>query len=135
VRIVRLKRRADAAEADARNAWREFRTHSRRSLAIVRRRVGGTAGLAISFSLGFMTGTAMRRGKTTAPQTADDGERTAEQGRGMAHTLAHGHLGDTAIRLGIALVAHSLKDFLNDAKGGEAGLSESVPASADAPST
>jgi hypothetical protein len=135
VKIARLKRRADAAEADARNEWLEYKTHSRRSLAIVRQRVGGTAGLAISFSLGFMTDIAMRRGKTNAPLAADDGERTAEQGRGMAYKLAHAPLGDTAIRLGIALVARSLMDFRNDAKGDDAGLSESVSASADAQST
>jgi hypothetical protein len=135
MKIARLKRRADAAEADARNKWLEFRTHSRRSLAVVRRRVGGTAGLAISFSLGFMTGTATRRGKTDAPQVADDGEPTAEQGRGIAYKLAHGPLGDTVIRLGIALVARSLVDFLNEARDDEAGLSESVAASADAQST
>lgn len=135
MKIARLKRRADAAEADARNEWLEFRTHSRRSLAIVRRRVGSPAGLAVSFSLGFMAGTASSRGKTNGTQAADDGEHTAEPDRGMAYKLAHGPLGDTAIRLGIALVARSLMDFTNDArdaKDDDAGLSESESAPADA---
>jgi hypothetical protein len=49
----------------------------------------------------------------------------------MAYKLAHGILGDAAIRLGIALVARSLMDFLNSAKADDAGLSESVSDPAD----
>jgi len=135
VKIDRLKQRADAAEADARNEWLTFRTHSHRLLAIVRRRVGSPAGLAISFSLGFMAGTARSRGETHGSQAADDGERTAKEERGIVYNLAHGPLGDTAIRLGTALAARSLMDFLNDSKDDDAGLSESVSAPADAQST
>lgn len=119
MKISRLKQQADAAEADARSKWLEFRAHSERSLEIVRRRVGSTAGLAISFSLGFMAGTGGRDGRTNGIPAAD-GERTADREEmGMAYKLAHGPLGDTAIRLGTALAARSLMNFLDDGREDE----------------
>jgi hypothetical protein len=131
VKIARLKQQADAAEADARDKWLEFRNHSDRSLAIVRRRVGSPAGLAISFSLGFMAGTG-RGDRETNGTTAGSGERTAGDDREITYKVAHGPLGDTAIKLGTALLARSLTNFLNERRD-DAGLSDSASASSEAP--
>lgn len=130
MKIALLKRQADAAEADARDKRLEFKTHSDRSLAIVRRRVGSPAGLAISFSLGFVAGT--RGGERKADgEAAGNGERT-EDGKGVAYKLAHGPLGDTAIKLGTALFVRSLMNFL-DERGGGTGLSDPASTSSEAP--
>jgi hypothetical protein len=127
VKIARLKRQADAAEADARDKWLAFRTHSDRSLAIARRRVGSPAGLAISFSLGFMAGTGRGERKTDG-EPAGNGERTQDD-KGVAYKLIHGPLGDTAIKLGTALFARSLMNFLDERRDG-AGLSDPVTSEA-----
>lgn len=130
MKIARLKRQADAAEADARDKWLEFRTHSDRSLAIARRRVGSPAGLAISFSLGFMAGTGRGERKADGEEPAGSGERTQDD-KGVAYKLIHGPLGDTAIKLGTALFARSLVNFLDERRDG-VGLSD--PVSSEAPS-
>ena len=124
MKIAHLKRQADAAEADARGKWLEFKTHSDRSLVIVRRRVGSPAGLAISFSLGFIAGTG-RGDRKTNGRPAGNGERTAEDDRGITHKLPHGPLGDTAIKLGTALFARSLINFLDERRD-SAGRSDSA---------
>ena len=131
MRISHLKHQADAAEADARDRWIEFRTHSDKSLAIVRRRVGSPAGLAISFSLGFMAGSG-RRDRKTNGASSGNGERNEGDERGVTYKLAHGPLGDTAIRLGTALFARSLMSFLNKGRD-DAGLSDSASASSETP--
>ena len=132
MKISHLKRQADAAEADARDKWLEFRTHSDRSLAIVRRRVGSPAGLAISFSLGFMAGSRGPDRKTNGTSPGS-GERNDGDDRGITYKLAHGPLGDAAIRLGTALFARSLMNFFNNGRD-DAGLSDSASASSEAPS-
>jgi len=131
VKIARLRQQADALEASARDKWFEFRTHSDRSLAIVRRRVGSPAGLAISFSLGFMAGTGSDDGRTNGTSAGED-ESTEGESRGITYKLAHGPLGDAAIKLATALLARSLMSFLNEGRD-DAGLTDSASASPEAP--
>jgi hypothetical protein len=131
VKIARLKRQADAAEADAKVKRVEFKTHSERSLAIVRRRVGSPAGLAISFSLGFMAGTRGGERKSDG-QAAGNGEHT-EDDKGVAYKLVHGPLGDTAINLGTALFVRSLMNFLDERAEDGADPSDPASTSSEAP--
>jgi hypothetical protein len=129
VKIARLKRQADAAEADARDKWLKFRTHSERSLAIVRRRVGSSAGLAMSFSLGFMTGISTGNQKANGSPAAD-AEGTEEGDRGITYKLAHGPFGDVlggaAIKLGTALFVRSVMNFLDEGGDDDAGRAETT---------
>lgn len=128
MKIARLKRQADAAEADARDKWLKFRTHTERSLAIVRRRVGSPAGLAISFSLGFITGTGTGDKKANGMPAAD-AEGTEEGDRGITYKLAHGPFGDAAIKLGTALFVRSLMNFLDEEGDADARLADTTSTS------
>jgi hypothetical protein len=121
VKISRLKREADACEADARTEWLEFRGHFDRSLAIVRRRVGSPAGLAICFSLGFIADSRVKPNGGSAENGDDPDYEYDQDDRGVVYRLTHGPLGDIVVRLGTALAARSLIDFLNDgrAQGGD----------------
>ena len=129
MKIARLKRQADAAEADARDKWLKFRTHTERSLAIVRRRVGSPAGLAISFSLGFITGTSTGDKKANGMPAAAAAEGIEEGDRGITYKLAHGPFGDTAIKLGTALFVRSLMNFLDEEGDADARLADTTSTS------
>ncbi|MGH8167598.1 MAG: hypothetical protein ACREQ1_10185, partial [Woeseiaceae bacterium] len=103
----------------AEDAWterREYKEHTARTLAIVRRRVGSTAGLAISFSLGFMTGSGTAPGDGNGKDRGGSGgeQRGPGQGRGLAYHLVNGPLGESAIKLASAIVAGSLMKYLED---------------------
>ena len=111
MKIGRLKRRAEALAADARADRLEYKTHADRMLVIARRGAGSTAGLAISFSLGFMAGT----GTATAQEDQIQGRRKhagrgrrAERERSISWQLAHGPVGEVAMKLGMAFLARSL---------------------------
>lgn len=105
MKIASLKRQADARAADARADRVEYKAHADRSLAILRQRVGSTAGIAIAFSLGFMTGTGTAGRRREGAKSRD---RHFHDDRGLAYQLAHGPLGQNALKLGTALVARSL---------------------------
>ena len=111
-----LRRHADALAEDAWTERREYQEHTARALAIVRRRVGSTAGLAISFSLGFMagSGTAPRDSNGKDRGGAGGEQHDSGQRRGLAYQLANGPLGESAIKLASALVAGSLMKYLED---------------------
>lgn len=128
MKIARLKRRADAAEADARDKWLEFRTHSGRSLAIVRRRVGSPAGLAISFSLGFLTGTCTGNKKANGKPAAG-AEGTDEGDRGITYKPARGPFGDAAIKLGAALFVQLMMTLLDEGRDADAGRADTTSTS------
>ena len=106
MKIASLKRQADARAADARADRLEYKAHTERSLAILRERVGSTAGLAIAFSLGFMTGTGTA-GRGRGDVESRHGRSRGDEG-GMTYQLAHGPLGQNALKLGAAVVARSL---------------------------
>jgi|SRR5690606_4918586 len=117
MKIGRLKRRADELAADALSDRLEYKSHAERALVIARGNVGSPAGLAISFSLGFMTGTASGR--------TDGAEGNLRNGAGrqrrhpaFIHQLAHGPVGEAAMKLGMALLARSLLKLQEDAIGG-----------------
>lgn len=109
-----------AAEARADRA--AFGEHAARSWSILKRRAGSPAGLAISFSLGFMGGAAGSR--RHAPDSA---ERAAKRGRGFARQLLHGPLGESVLKLGSAVVASSLMKYLDERDDGHAGPAPPVP--------
>jgi hypothetical protein len=116
MKVGRLKGRADELAAAARSDRLQYKSHADRALVIMRRRVGSTAGLAISFSLGFMAGS----GK--ASSRADDVQRNGA-GRGrdgptFIHQLAHGPVGEATMKLGMALLARSLMKVQQDGFGG-----------------
>ena len=67
--IGRLRRKADDLSRDAWMERRRSAARARRSLAILRRRLGSVAGLAASFSLGFIVGS------LPAPETGGDDRR------------------------------------------------------------
>ena len=111
MKVGRLKRRADELAAYARADRAAAKTHAGRVLVIARRRVGSTAGLAISFSLGFMagTGTANEHEKDTQGSRKHGARRERSQrGPTLIYRLAHGPAGETATRLGMALLVRSL---------------------------
>jgi hypothetical protein len=112
MKIARLKRQADALADDARSARLQYKSHAGRSLSIVRRRVGSSAGLAISFSLGFMAGTGTA-GSKKAGTSARHRQRGHEQS-GFVHQIAHGPLGETALKLATAFVARSLMKVMQE---------------------
>lgn len=92
---------------DARSARLQYKSHAGRSLSIVRRRVGSSAGLAISFSLGFMAGTG-----TAGSKKAGTSARRRQSG--FVHQIAHGPLGETALKLATAFVARSLMKVMQE---------------------
>jgi len=116
VKLGTLRRQADALAEDAWTERREYQEHTARTLSIVRRRVGSTAGLAISFSLGFMTGSATAPRESNGKDRGGSGgkQRGSGQGRGLAYHLANGPLGESAIKLASAFVAGSLMKYLED---------------------
>jgi hypothetical protein len=123
MKIARLKRKADAVAADARAKRLEYRAHAARSVALVRRRVGSPAGLAISFSIGFIAGTGSSSRRASTPHTS-----THDGDRGITNKPAHGPVGESAIKLATALAAHSLMKFIEEGRG-ETESSETLPSS------
>ena len=115
MKIARLRKQADALAQDAHSSRLRYRRHVSRSLSILRRRVGSTAGLAISFSLGFMAGT----GTTgSTDDSAPAPRRPPGRGeRGVVHQVAHGPLGAGAVKLATAFVARSLVRFMQERSG------------------
>ena len=63
MKIGKLKQRADDLAGAARADRLEYQSHADRAVVIARRRIGSTAGLAVSFSLGFMAGTGTAGGR------------------------------------------------------------------------
>jgi hypothetical protein len=102
--------------ADAWTERRDYQEHTARTLSIVRRRVGSTAGLAISFSLGFMTGSGTAPRDSNGKDHGGPGreQRGSGQGRGLAFHLANGPLGESVIKVVSAFVAGSLMKYLED---------------------
>jgi hypothetical protein len=136
VKIGRLKRRADVLAEDAWTERREYKEHASKSLCILRRRVGSTAGLAISFSLGFMTGsgTDARKDKGNHRGEYDREHGGAGKDKGITHQLVHGPLGDSAIKLASAVVARSLMKFMHN-ESAKTRSSVTRPASSEGPLT
>lgn len=95
--IGRLKARADDLSRDARLERRRFQASVGNALAILRRRVGSHAGLAISFSLGFIAGTP-RSGKSRRR-----GKRPGGARKRLAGTIAA-----SGAKLLVAMLANSL---------------------------
>lgn len=95
--IGKLKARADELSRDALRERRDCRASLGNALAIVRRRVGSHAGLAIAFSLGFIAGT--RRPVSKPPR----GRR-----RGRAREQLAGRLVGSAAKLLVAMLANAL---------------------------
>jgi hypothetical protein len=128
LKIASLKRQADARAADAHADRLEYKAHVDRSLALIRERAGSTAGLAIAFSLGLMTGTktASRRRSVAEPRH----KRSRGARRGIAYQLAHGPLGQNALKLGAALVARSLAKAMEDPPWRAAAGDDGLPADA-----
>lgn len=122
MKIGKLKQRADDLAGAARADRLEYQSHADRALVIARRRIGSTAGLAVSFSLGFMAGTGTAGGRTNG---AHRGSRDdADQGRPgatLVRQLAHGPLGEAAMKLGMAMLARSLMKLQQD------GMSDPPP--------
>lgn len=128
MKIASLKRQADARAADARADRLEYKAHVDRSLALIRERVGSTAGLAIAFSLGFMTGTGTASRRRSGPEPRHKRSRGVH--RGIAYRLAHGPLGQNALKLGAALVARSLAKAMQDPPRRAAAGDDGLPAEA-----
>lgn len=110
MKIAALKREADARAAEAQANRRKSRMHADRSLDIIRKGAGSTAGLAIAFSLGFMTGTGRRRSGTDPDRTRADGEHA----KGRSSWLARGSIGEHTLKLGVALLAQSLTKLITE---------------------
>jgi hypothetical protein len=131
VKIRNLKSRADALAADARTDRLEYRQHLDQSLSILRRRVGSTAGLTISFSLGFMTGTGSSSGGRKNGKAAAVGSR-GRRAKGFAQRLVRGPMGENAMKLASAAVMSSLMKFMNE-HGGHAAPSATASTEAASP--
>jgi hypothetical protein len=97
MRIGRLKARADELSRDAWLERRRFQASVGNALAILRRRVGSHAGLAISFSLGFIAGT---------PRSGKSRRRGKRPGR--AREQLAGTIAGSAAKLLVAMLANSL---------------------------
>lgn len=95
--IGKLKARADQLSRDALLERRHCKARVGNVLAIVRRRVGSHAGLAISFSLGFIAG--LRRSGSRPGR----GTR-----RGRAREQLAGTLAGSAAKLLVALLVNAL---------------------------
>lgn len=117
MKVLALKRRADTLAEEAHACRAASRAHARRSLLIVRRRVGSPAGLAICFSLGFLAG--LRRKTRSSPREKATGVRREEGGFAR---LVSGPVGEAVLKLVSAIVASFLMKYLN------AGGSEEVTA-------
>lgn len=110
MKIRALQRRADALAEKAQDHRRASRAHAERSLSIVRRRVGSPAGLALSFSLGFMAGSGgAGRGNRRLPKTE---RRAIGEEQGMLHRLIRGPLGEAVLKLASAVVASSVMKYI-----------------------
>ena len=112
MKIGRLMQQADEAAARARSDRLEYKAHADRALVIARRRVGSTAGLAISFSLGFMAGTGTASARDGRKYEDDDVQQ--RRGPPLVHQLARGPVGEAAMKLGMALLARSLMKLQQD---------------------
>ncbi len=112
MKVGALKREADARAAEARAKRLEYDVHAKRSLEMVRRQVGSTAGLAIAFSLGFMAGTPRRRG-------GDSGRRSVrDRDKGIGQRLAHGPVAENVVKLVVALLTRSLTKLMSESRQG-----------------
>jgi hypothetical protein len=116
MKVGGLKRRADDLAAAARTDRLQYKSHADRARVIMRRRVGSTAGLAISFSLGFMAGTGKANSRADGVQR--DGAGRERHGPTFIHQLAHGPVGEATMKLGMALLARSLMKLQQDGFGG-----------------
>jgi hypothetical protein len=118
MKIGRLKQRADELAGAARADRLDYKSHADRALVIVRRRVGSTAGLAVSFSLGFMAGTGAAGVRTDGvPRSAEDNGSEERHRPAFIHQLAHGPVGEAAMKLGAAMLARSLMKLQQDGTG------------------
>lgn len=115
MKIGRLKRRADKLAAAAWSDRLEYKAHADRALVLTRGKVGSTTGLAVSFSLGFMTGTG--RARTDGAEERSSGAGTGRSGPTLIHQFAHGPVGEAAMKLGMALLARSLMKLQEDGIG------------------
>jgi hypothetical protein len=111
MKVGGLKRRADDLAAAARTDRLQYKSHADRARVIMRRRVGSTAGLAISFSLGFMAGTGKAHSRADGVR---DGAGRERHGPTFIHQLAHGPVGEATMKLGMALLARSLMKLQQD---------------------
>lgn len=118
MKIGRLKRRANELAAVARTDRLQYKSHSDRARVIIRRRVGSTAGLAISFALGFMAGTGTGNARSDGVQQKSRNGAGRERHRpSFIHQLAHGPVGEATMKLGMALLARSLMKLQQDGFG------------------
>jgi hypothetical protein len=118
MKIGRLKQRADELAGAARADRLDYKSHADRALVIVRRRVGSTTGLAVSFSLGFMAGTGTAGVRTDGvPRNPEDTASDERHGPTFIHQLAHGPVGEAAMKLGVAMLARSLMKLQQDGTG------------------
>ena len=116
MKIGKLKHRADEWARAARADRLEYKSHADRALVIARRRIGSTAGLAVSFSLGFMAGTGTA-GRRTDGAHRRNYARDERGGPTFVHQLAHGPIGEAAMKLGMAMLARSLMKLQQDGMG------------------
>lgn len=115
MRIGRLKRRADELVTQARSDRRQFKSHAEQALAIVRRRMGSTAGLAVCFSLGFMAGIRPADGRSAdAGSNRSDGAGSKGRRPTFMLRLVQGPVGEAAMKLGMALLTRSLMKLQED---------------------
>ena len=116
MKIGGLKSRADGLAQEAWTERRKYKSHADASLSIVRKRLGSPAGLAISFSLGFIAGSS---GSEHAGRNgADETREAATRRKGFARQLAEGPLGDSAIKLASGLLAGSLVKVIDARSSG-----------------
>lgn len=123
--IRKLRARADELSRGALLERRRCKESLTSALAIIRRRVGSPAGLAISFSLGFIAGT---------PRSRKSGRRGP---RGSAREQLTGTVIGSAARLLVPMLTNALVLASQDTAGAAAGHGHQPsrsarPASADA---
>jgi hypothetical protein len=111
--IQSLKRRANELASDARRLRSERNEHALEGLAILRRRLGSPAGLALSFGAGVVAGSAAPRRRPF--QADEDGKDRAGKrnkahaaGPGFADWLLRGPLGVAAFKLAPAFIAGAM---------------------------
>lgn len=122
--IGKLRARADELSRDALLERRRCKASLKSVLAIVRRRVGSPAGLAISFSLGFIAGT---------PRSRKPGRRGPRRGGAREHLA--GTVMGSAARLLVPTLMNALVLASQNAPGaghGHQPSRSSRPSSDDA---
>lgn len=94
MKIRKLKRKADDLSREAWTERRRCAARSRHALEILRRRVGSPAGLALSFSLGFVVASLPGRRRSAG----DEAGRRGGDGSGAVVTAASRLLAAAAAR-------------------------------------